>query len=132
MSDEERAKFGAFSTLVHAYRGAPAETAKEAARGISWSLDRAVAGFFAERAPELFQKLGMVVEGQIPRVAVVAYFSDRKESEIVVDWRKVRNIRVVNRLEMRASGRRGADYNLPKDAPIIPTEEPERLMREGA
>jgi len=119
MSDADRATLGAFSTLVHAYRGAPAETPNVAAGGISWSLDRAMAEFFAERAPKLFEKPGMVVEGEIPRAAVVAYISERKESEIVVNWRKVRNIRMVNTFVMRASERVSSDYSPPQDGVIF-------------
>ena len=100
MDDEERAILGALPALIHAYRGAPGENAKEAGGGISWSLDQAVAEGFAKRAPYWVGKPAIVVEAQIPRDAVVAYFNERQESELVVNWRKVRDIQMVSRFAM--------------------------------
>jgi hypothetical protein len=38
----------------------------------------------------------MVVSSNVPRYAIVAYFNERSERELIIEWRKARNLRIVN------------------------------------
>jgi hypothetical protein len=80
---------------VTVFRGGPGVTPQKASAGISWTLDRSVAEFFAESCAHL-TGAGMVISGNIPRSAIVAYFNDRSEHELIVEWRKARSLRIVN------------------------------------
>jgi hypothetical protein len=71
---DELSVFDSLPDTVTAYRGAQ-EPAK---RGMSWSLDIKMAEFFAKRTH------GSVWRVEVPRSAVLAYFADRAEAELVI------------------------------------------------
>lgn len=70
------------------YRGEP-EAPSRKTRGIAWTLDRAVAVFFALRPP-WSDGTGVVIEGRVPRSAVLGYVTDRQESEVIVATKHVK------------------------------------------
>ena len=70
---------------VTIYRGEP-EAPKRKTRGISWSLDRDVAVFFALRNA---RGTGVVIEGTVPRHAVLGYLTEREESEVIVPTKHI-------------------------------------------
>lgn len=75
MNTAELAVFDDLPATVKLYRGARAEQM----RGLSWTLERKVAAFFAERVG------GVVHTVQLPREALLVYYDRRKESEALVD-----------------------------------------------
>jgi hypothetical protein len=83
MNGRERAHFRKLSARITIYRG----YAHRNAAGWSWTLDKAKAVWFARRTlagkPQL-------ATGKVKKKDVIAYFSRRKEKEIVVDPKKVK------------------------------------------
>lgn len=77
---------------VTVYRGEPhVSNPNEAAEGLSWSLDPAVAAWFAlaphVRAKAAGQRLGgwpKVVVATVPRSAIVYYSNERREAEVII------------------------------------------------
>jgi hypothetical protein len=61
-----------------------------------------VAEFFAQSCARI-TGAGMVVSASVPRSAVVAYFNERSERELIIEWRKARNLRIVS--DEMAAGR---------------------------
>ena len=60
---------------------------------MSWTLDPERARWFANRwrpAPPL------VVRANFPKAAVLAYFGDPDERELVVNWRRARGLAAVS------------------------------------
>ena len=64
-------------------------------RGMSWTLDKSIAEFFARR----LVGGGAVYSAQIPANGVLAYFEDRGESEIVVNYRMLKNIKRIEKVD---------------------------------
>jgi hypothetical protein len=86
MEEKERAAFAALPDLVTAYRGGTGPI-RSLRLGMSWTLDLKVAAFFAYRAQ---MRPRMVIRAMVPRSAILAYFDNRNERELVVNWRRVR------------------------------------------
>lgn len=69
--------------LVTIWRGTSGLTFSRAIRGLSWTLDRERAQWFAQRNAKRYG-IPRVLQAQVPR-RLIMYFSDeRKESEVVV------------------------------------------------
>lgn len=81
MSTEEQEHLASLPAVLTVYRGAIAGLNDE---GLSWTLDRKVARFFATRWEHLDDDRAIDV-GEVDKEHVVAYFASRDESEIVVD-----------------------------------------------
>jgi hypothetical protein len=93
MDDAERAVLAALPDPIEAWRGGHGFTIRQAAAGLSWTLDPEQARWFANRrrpAPAL------VVRANFPRAAVLAYFGDPDERELVVNWRRARALAAVS------------------------------------
>ena len=61
-------------------------------QALSWTLDLDKAIWFAKR----FNRKGKVYRGLCKKKDILVYLSCRDESEIVVDWKKLKNIEEVN------------------------------------
>jgi hypothetical protein len=70
--------------------------------GISWTLDRERAEWFARRFSNEHWP-GVVITGQVKRERIIALINDRQEREVVVFPRYVYN-RAVGRLAPRPAG----------------------------
>jgi hypothetical protein len=87
----ERAYYIALPELVPVWRGC--ERGRE--RGISWTTDRAVAEKFAT-GKRCLNREPTLVRAEIPKPHVFGIFLDRKESEIALDYRRLRKLSVDN------------------------------------
>jgi hypothetical protein len=76
MTPEERAALAAMADTLTVYRGVKAHNV---GHGLSWTVDRKKAVWFAQR----FDGNGYVYSGTVSRSNVIAYFVGRGESEIV-------------------------------------------------
>ncbi|WP_024346876.1 hypothetical protein [Lacrimispora indolis] len=74
--------------ILKVYRGVRVEDYK----GLSWTRNKKVAEWFANRDSFLNNKCGYVFSGELAREDIIAKFNGRQESEVVCDWKKVRNI----------------------------------------
>lgn len=61
-------------------------------RGLSWTVDKSVAEWFAKRFGHDGDKC-YVFTGTINKKDILALFSSRNEKEVVCDYRKIKNIR---------------------------------------
>ena len=68
---------------------------------LSWTLDKKTAEWFATR----FSEHGYVYQAKIHKEDVFAFFNDRNEQEIVLDYRNLRDIcrKKVKRKERKRS-----------------------------
>jgi hypothetical protein len=91
MSPEEHDVLEALPDMFQIYRGFIGNRGE----GLSWSLDRAKAEWFARRF-SILTELGQpqLMVGVIKKKDVLAYFDGREEKEIVVDPAKVRSMKV--------------------------------------
>jgi hypothetical protein len=78
MSAPDRRVYDALPKFVTIYRGCESE---DYVCGYSWTLDRERAEWFARR----FSSGGVVAKAEVHKSVILAYFSERNESEIVVD-----------------------------------------------
>ena len=60
-------------------------------RGLSWTIDKSVAEWFARRFGHDGDKC-YVFTGTINKKDIFALFSSRNEKEVVCDYRKIKNI----------------------------------------
>lgn len=86
MDADERRAFKKLPDQLTIYRGFGGDRGK----GLSWTLDRDKAVWFANRFHVIHGKPGRVIEGICKKTDVFAYFTNREESEIVIDPEKVR------------------------------------------
>lgn len=71
-----------FPPLVQAWRGFADVPLAEGKRGLSWTLNRDVACFFAMRFET--RKQPLVITASVPRSAVLHYTNDRQEHEVIL------------------------------------------------
>jgi len=76
MNDDDRATLEALPEVLKVWRGVSCD---EAIEGLSWTLDRDKAVWFAQR----YSGSPQLVEGRVQKADVCAYFSNRSEAEIV-------------------------------------------------
>jgi hypothetical protein len=91
MTDEAARFFDALPEPVPVYRGC----ARYRVRGLSWTTDRAVAMKFARGMRFDGEPHRVLAEAIVPKQAIFAVFIDRQESEIVLDPRRLRKLRLV-------------------------------------
>lgn len=91
MNEEEKKILSGLDEQVIVYRGTQSNKAKK--RGLSWTTSQAKAGWFAERWKT---KQGKVYKATISKRDVFAYFGGRSEQEIVLNPRKLKNIKEIN------------------------------------
>lgn len=83
----ERTFYDALPAVIQVWRGC--ESGKE--RGLYWTTDRAVAERFAS-GQRCFNELPTLATALIPKRHIFAVFVSRKESEIVLDPRRLRRL----------------------------------------
>ena len=80
MEDDEMATLNALPDTITVWRGV---AHREAIEGMSWTVDKAKAEWFARRFAGGEGRTPLLVEGTVSKRDVLAYFSNRGESEIV-------------------------------------------------
>lgn len=91
MNEQERQFLCSLPEQVLIWRGV---NHQDAVLSLSWTLDREKAVWFARRFADDGDPI-LLAQGRISRSDVLAYFSDRKEAEIVVLPENVREITVI-------------------------------------
>lgn len=81
MSPEDQAVLEALPDTIHVYRGARTGFNED---GLSWTLSRDRAQWFALRGVREDDDEPVVIHGRVQKEDVVGYFSGRNEAEIVV------------------------------------------------
>jgi hypothetical protein len=81
MNDTEIQLLNSLPELVTIYRGCVKGLNED---GLSWTLDKAKAEFFANR----FSKEGIVLEREIPKSEIIAVLTGRGESEVICEVKK--------------------------------------------
>lgn len=81
MDEEEQAALAALPDTLTVYRGCTAELNED---GLSWTLDRNRAVWFAKRFAGVHEGEPVVHVGEVSKSQVIAHFLGRNESEIVV------------------------------------------------
>lgn len=90
MTDEERKRLSALDDIITIYRGVTPYNAKNV-RALSWTTDIKKAEWFANR----FGQSGTVYKTQISKAKVLAYFTSRGESEIIVNPKEIKNLQAI-------------------------------------
>ena len=96
MTADERKVLDAFPDTVRLYRGGPGPTARKAASGISWTLKPEVAAFFKNSLDTRVKVPGLVIEATFPKAGIVAYIDERTENEVIANYRRARQIKIVS------------------------------------
>lgn len=96
MDQKDWQRYQSLGDPVTVYRGV-ASADKGNVKALSWTLDRKTAEWFAHR----FGKDGTVYTAQIKRDDICAYFSGRKESEVIVNPDRLEQIMVAPRQQIR-------------------------------
>ena len=95
MNERERMAYQAMEDPVTVYRGVTTYNAKNI-RALSWTLNRDTAEWFAHR----FGEEGTVYEAQVRKEHILALFTGRNESEVIVDPKYLERILEVPSLQM--------------------------------
>lgn len=90
MTDEELKRLSALDDIITIYRGVTPYNAKNV-RALSWTTDIKKAEWFANR----FGQSGTVYKTQISKAKVLAYFTSRGESEIIVNPKELKIIQAI-------------------------------------
>ena len=98
MDAEERAQLQSLDDKVTIYRGVTSYNTRNV-KALSWTLDENVARWFASR----FGEQGRVYQAQIAKVDILAIFTGRNESEVIVDPKQLREIQLDQDLQMDLS-----------------------------
>ena len=91
MSASERETYKKLDDTLVVYRGV-AEGGMQSTEALSWTTSFGQAKWFAERWGK-----GSVYAATIDKQDVLAYFDRKGEDEVVVDFNKLQNVRVVNK-----------------------------------
>ncbi|WP_297293905.1 hypothetical protein [uncultured Oscillibacter sp.] len=94
LSDIERQALDGISDCIEIYRGIKRGKHHEIL-GMSWTTNIEVARKFANR----FNKGGTVYKGKIDKKDILAYFDNRSESEVVVDYRGLYEIKKIEEIK---------------------------------
>ena len=86
MDDKESKALVSFPEIITVYRGVCAKQYRE---GLSWTLDKDKAEWFAKRF-SYDNAVVVVYECQVPKSAVLAFF-DGREKEIILDYNCLKN-----------------------------------------
>lgn len=89
MGAPDRRAYDALPEFLTCYRGCKEE---HHAYGYSWTIDREKAEWFARRRIGA----GIVAKTQVHKSVVLAYFSDRKESEVVLDIDYIEGVEITH------------------------------------
>ena len=102
MRDEDRETLSRLPSRFSVYRGTIG-TGRQALWSLSWTTQQSVAATFAGLHHAYDNKPGVVFTGTVSKIDVLAYFSDRQESEVVVRPCRVRGIRLAEPLADKAA-----------------------------
>lgn len=91
MSEKDYEFFKNLDDEITVYRGVTPYNSDEV-KVLSWTLDKEKAEWFAHR----FDQEGTVYEARISKADIYAYFSDRNESEIIVNPKGLMNVHDIN------------------------------------
>lgn len=89
MSKDELEAYNKLDDLITIYRGVKPGAKVKA---LSWTTDKKVAKWFADR----YEKNGKVYKAVIDKKDVLAYFLNRNEYEVVVNYNKLKHIEEVH------------------------------------
>lgn len=89
MSKDELEAYNKLDNLIDVYRGVKPGAKVKA---LSWTTDKKVAKWFADR----YEKNGKVYKAVIDKKDVLAYFLNRNEYEVVVNYNKLKHIEEVH------------------------------------
>ena len=92
MNESDYKKFLALPDVITVYRGVKA-TGKT--KALSWTTELETAHWFASR----FKDDGYVCKAEIKKEDVFAYFNDREEHEVIVNYKKLKNIVILTKEE---------------------------------
>ena len=90
MSAYERRYLASLPNRLTIYRGSQSKRI----RGWSWTLDQKKAHWFANRWARLNFGKPHIATGKVKKSDVIAYFSRRKEKEIIIDPSKVKIVQI--------------------------------------
>lgn len=90
MTESERGLLSWFGDKVTVYRGVTSYNAKNV-RALSWTIDKKKAEWFAHR----FDERGTVYTAQIEKEKILAVFTSRNESEIVLNPKGLKQLKKV-------------------------------------
>lgn len=93
MSDEDKAVLDSLPDIVTVYRGQSYHSKFYPA--LSWTLDKDKATWFMNR---FTYNGGVLYEAKIPKEHILAYFSDTGESEIIVNYTQLREIKKIDEI----------------------------------
>jgi hypothetical protein len=114
LGPEATAYFAALPEIVSVWRGC--QRGRE--RGLSWTTDRTIAEGFAS-GKRCINSEPTLVSAKIQKWHIFAVFLDRKESEIVLDPRRLRNLRAEALTATDAHrGHARPPYNQPRATPL--------------
>ncbi|CAM6053398.1 unnamed protein product [Sphagnum tenellum] len=90
MDEDDRATFAALPEMVKVWRGA---THKNVANGLSWTIDKNKAEWFARRFSNP-DRPSYIASGRVTRNNILAYFGGRNEKEVIIIPEHVMNVKV--------------------------------------
>jgi hypothetical protein len=93
LDDEASAFFQALPQQVVVYRGGNA--GPWLTKGLAWTTDRETAREFARGHRGLYNRQPRIATGKVDKDDILAVFTDRGESEIIVAPRSVKTVKVV-------------------------------------
>lgn len=88
MHKEELATYNKLPKTIHIYRGVTSGKEKDI-MSLSWTTDHGMAVWFSKR----FGNKGFVCEADIAKEDILTYWDIQGESEVIVDPRKLQNVR---------------------------------------
>ena len=90
MTETERRRLAELEETVTVYRGATPYNARNV-KALSWTLDKKKAEWFAHR----FGEKGTVYTAQIKKGDILAVFTGRNESEVVLNPSKLEQLKAI-------------------------------------
>lgn len=90
LHDDEQRAFDDLPDPINVYRGC----SRMRIKGLSWTVDLNIAAAFARGNRGIAVPQPVIASGQIPKSHVFAYYTDRHESELLIDPRHVAGLRI--------------------------------------
>lgn len=84
----DKAFYDSLPELVTVYRGCSFPRI----RGLAWTTDRGVAESFARGHRQIAVPMAVVAHGKVPKEAIYTVATGRKEAEVVLNWRRLREV----------------------------------------
>ena len=90
MTEAERKRLADLEETVTVYRGVTSYNARNV-KALSWTLDKKKAEWFAHR----FGEQGTVYQAQISKGNILAIFTGRNESEVILNPKKLEQLKAI-------------------------------------